>query len=149
MNINSKNLLRHAVEAFWETFPLFWHRVRAHIRQAAAEQFEITVEQFHILRHIRGGQCTVSDLAEAKNISRPATSQAVDMLVNKGLIVRAPDARDRRQIQLSLTDSGDALLDAIFEDTRQWMMQTLSPLSDEELQDLGQAMESLKKIQTV
>lgn len=136
--------LRQTVETFWETFPPFWHGIRAHIRQVAAEQFEISVEQFHILRHIRRGESSVSELAEAKNISRPAISQAVDTLVNKGLITRARDSHDRRYIHLSLTEAGDALLDAIFEDTRQWMMQTLSPLSEEDLQALIQGMNSLR-----
>lgn len=138
--------LRQAVDAFWETFPPFWHRVRAHIRQIATEQYDISVEQFHVLRHIRRGDNSISDLAESKNISRPAMSQAVNALVNKGLIIRSPDAKDRRHIRLALTDSGNALLDAIFEDTRQWMMESLSSLSDSELQTLTQAMESLKKI---
>lgn len=138
--------LRQAVDAFWETFPPFWHRVRAHIRQIATEQYDISVEQFHVLRHIRRGDSSISDLAESKNISRPAMSQAVNALVNKGLIIRSPDTKDRRHIRLALTDSGNALLDAIFEDTRQWMMESLSSLSDSELQTLTQAMESLKKI---
>jgi len=146
-NDPSKENLRQAVETFWETFPPFWHRVRAHIREIAAEQFDISVEQFHILRQIRRGLCSVSELAEAKNISRPATSQAVDLLVNKGLIVRTPDEEDRRHVQLGLTPDGNALLDAIFDNTRQWMMQTLAPLNDEELQTLIQAMNSLEKIQ--
>ena len=137
--------LQQAVDAFWENLPPFWQRIRAHIRQVAAEQFDLSVEQFHILRHIRRGQASVSELAEAKNISRPAISQAVDVLVNKGFIQRMPDARDRRHVQLTLTDSGNALLDAIFADTYQWMMQLLSPMSAEELHNLVRAMDSLKK----
>ena len=105
------------------------------------------MEQFHILRHIRGGCGSVSELAEAKNISRPAISHGVDMLVNKGLVTRTPDPRDRRHVQLALTDSGNALLDAIFKNTRQWMIQALSPLGDEELQALTRAMNSLRKVQ--
>ena len=146
-NRPSKKNLSQAVETFWETFPPFWHRVRNHIRQVAVEQFDISVEQFHILRNIRRGKCSVSELADAKNISRPAISQGVDALVNKGFISRATDANDRRHVQLALTDSGNALLDAISVDTRQWMMQSLSPLSDEELQALTQAMDSLRKTQ--
>jgi DNA-binding MarR family transcriptional regulator len=145
----SKEKLHQAVETFWETFPPFWHRIRAQIRQVAAEQFDLSVEQFHILRHIRRGQGSVSELAEARNISRPAISQAVDILVHKGLITRTPDARDRRHVRLALTASGNALLDAIFDQVRQWMVQTLSPLSDEELDTLVRAMDSLRKTQLV
>ena len=145
---SAKDTLHQTVDFFWETFPPFWHRIRAYIRQVAMEQFAISVEQFHILRHIRRGVGSVSELAKAKKISRPAISQGVDVLVNKGLIARTPDPHDRRHIQLSLTDSGNALLDAIFEDTCQWMMQVLSILSEGELQTLSHAMESLRKIQT-
>jgi len=144
----SHETLRIAVETFWETFPPFWHRIRAHIRQVATEKLDISVEQFHILRHIRQGRCSVSELAEAKNISRPAISQAVDALVHKGFIARTVDTRDRRHVQLALTESGNALLDAVFGETRQWMMQILSPLSEKELGDMTRAMDSLKKTKT-
>ena len=119
MSDPSKEALRQAVETFWETFPPFWHRVRAHIRQVAAERFEISVEQFHILRNIRHGQGSVSELAEAKNISRAAISQGVDGLVNKGFITRTTEVRDRRHVRLDLTPAGDAVLDVVFEDTHQ------------------------------
>ena len=146
MSNPSKETLRQAVETFWETFPPFWHRVRAHIRQAAAERFEISVEQFHILRNIRHGQGSVSELAEAKNISRAAISQGVDGLVNKGYITRTTEARDRRHVRLDLTPAGDTVLDMVFEDTHQWMMQTLSPLSEAEVETLIRAMEALRKV---
>ena len=142
----SSEKLRQAVDVFWETFPPFWRMIHAHIREVAVEQFSITVEQFHILRHIRRGRDSVSALAEAKDISRPAISQAVDLLVTKGLIVRSIDPQDRRHVKLDLTADGNALMDAIFGDTRQWMMEKFAPLSADEIQALTCSMESLKKI---
>jgi DNA-binding MarR family transcriptional regulator len=141
-----RELLSQTVATFWETIPSFWHRVRAHIRLVAMEQYGISVEQFHILRHIRRGQGSVSELAQAKNISRPAISQAVDVLVKKGFISRVPDEHDRRHVNLALTDSGNALLDAIFADTSAWMMEMLSPMRAEELMNLKQAMDSLNNL---
>jgi DNA-binding MarR family transcriptional regulator len=145
MTAPSKDMLRQAVDTFWESYPPFWHKVRAHTQEVAAERFGITFEQFQILRHVRKGRGSVSELAVAKNISRPAISQAVDLLVHKGLIVRSPDAQDRRHVQLDLTAKGDTLLDAIFEDTRHWMMGILSALDEHELKSLIGSMESLKK----
>ena len=148
-NETTQKALRQSVETFWDTFVPFWQRIRAHIRQVAAEPFDISVEQFHILRYIRHGKHSVSELAEARNLSRPAVSQAVETLVQKGLVTRATDVQDRRHIQLALTEAGNTLLDAIFEDTRQWMMQILSPLSEKELHILTQAMDSLRKAHQV
>lgn len=144
---SSNEYLLQFVETFWETFPPFWHRIRAHIRHVAVERFGITVEQFHILRHIRQGHGSVSDLANIKQTSRSAISQVVNLLVTRGLITQTRYICDRRYIRLALTHRGNALLDEIFEDTRQWMMQQLSSLDDEELQRLATAMDSLRKIQ--
>lgn len=137
---------RRAVDAFWENIPPFWQRIRAHIRQAAAEQFGVSVEQFQLLRHIRRGQDTVSQLAEARNLSRPAISQAVEALVQQGLVSRSIDPRDRRHARLALTQAGDALLQAVLEDTSQWMMQALAPLSDPQLQTLEQGLNALAQV---
>ncbi len=142
----SSDELEQAVDGFWETFPPLWRMIQTHIRQVAVEQFNITVEQFHILRHIRRGRDSVSALAKVKDISRPAISQSVDLLVTKGLIVRTIDPQDRRHVKLDLTADGNALMDAIFGDTRQWMMKTFALLSANEIQALTRSMESLKKI---
>jgi DNA-binding MarR family transcriptional regulator len=142
----SSEKLRQAVDVFWDTFPPFWRMIHAHIRQVAVEQFRITVEQFHILRHIRRGRDSVSRLAETKGISRPAISQSVDLLVTKGLIVRTIDPQDRRHIKLDLTAGGNSLMDSIFNETRQWMMKTFAPLSVDEIEVFTSSMESLRKI---
>jgi DNA-binding MarR family transcriptional regulator len=138
--------LRQVVEAFWESYPPFWRTIRSHIRNVAVDQFAISVEQFHILRHVRKGHGSVSELAQIQQISRPAISQAVDILVNKGLITRTQSSQDRRCVRLDLTSAGNDLLDAIFNHTRQWMMQVLAALDESELQNLLRSMDALKKI---
>jgi DNA-binding MarR family transcriptional regulator len=143
---NSTENLRQMVDAFWETWPPLWRMIQAHIRTVAVEQFNISVEQFHILRHIRKGRNSVSALAEARDISRPAISQSVDLLVTRGLIARTTDVQDRRHIKLDLTADGNALMDAIFGNTRLWMMELFAPMSVDEIQALTSSMDSLKKI---
>ena len=135
-----------ALDSFWETVPPLWGQIRAHIRLTATERFRISVEQFQVLRLIRTGHGSVSELAAAKKISRPAISQAVDALVAKGLLTRTQDAEDRRHVQLALTDSGNSLLDAIFDDTRAWMRARLGSFSQAELETVVLAMRSLKKM---
>jgi DNA-binding MarR family transcriptional regulator len=144
--VRSSELLKRAVDVFWETYPPFWRMIQAHIRQVAVEQFSISVDQFHILRHIRRGHNSVSELAEARDISRPAVSQSVDLLVSRGLIFRTTDIRDRRHIKLDLTPDGNTLLDEIFGNTRQWMIEKFTQLSDDEIQVFTFSMDSVKKI---
>jgi DNA-binding MarR family transcriptional regulator len=141
----SEKLLPVAIEAFWRTIPPVWNRINGNIRSIAVEHYDISVEQFHILRHIRKGVTSVSELAQVKQISRSAISQAVDLLVERGLICRLQNARDRRNIPLELTGSGDQLLDTISKKNRAWMKGQMGSLSAEELNTLTCAMEILAK----
>lgn len=94
--VNQEELLAQVFDQFWETVPAVWNTIRGNLRAIASEQFEISVEQFHVLRLIRKGLTSVSEIAEARLISRPAASQTVDGLVEKGLITRRQAAGDRR-----------------------------------------------------
>jgi DNA-binding MarR family transcriptional regulator len=143
--VSTKEELRQqAIDRFWETIPPVWNQVRNNLRCIAAEKFEISVEQFHILRHIRKGITSVSDLAAVKKISRPAISQGVDALVEKGFISRRQQAEDRRFVHLQLTPAGDELLNQIFEVNRVWMMEKMESSEPDELSRLIDAFEILK-----
>ncbi len=142
----STKLLEQAIDRFWETVPPLWNTVRSQIRATATTNFDITEEQFHILRHVRRGMGSVSDLATAKHISRPAISQGVDVLVKKGLLTRVHSTQDRRYVEVALTDAGNNLLDTVFQETRKWMRKRMCDLTTDELDVMIQAMEVMKKI---
>jgi DNA-binding MarR family transcriptional regulator len=143
----SKSLtLEETLDTFWETVPPLWGYIRARIRSVATENFDISVEQFHILRYIRRGYTSVSELAEARNISRPAISQGLDALVTKGLVTRRQSKEDRRCVELELSQEGNTLLDQVFQNTRAWMKSILESFSREELELARHGMEVLKKM---
>lgn len=135
-----------AIDRFWETVPPLWNFVRSHIRTTATANFDITVEQFHVLRYIRRGTGSMSELATAKNISRPAISQAVEVLVKKGLLTRVQSTHDRRYVDLALTDAGNNLLDTVFKETRAWMKGRMNKLNVDELETIAKAMEVMKRM---
>lgn len=141
----AEQLVPVAIEAFWGTIPPVWNRIKGNVRSIAVDHYDISVEQFHILRHIRKGLASVSELAEVKQISRSAISQAVDLLVERGLICRLQNAQDRRNIPLELTDSGNKLLDTIWEKNRAWMRSQMTSLSIQDLNTLTSALEILSK----
>ena len=144
MNINSPPE-QQVIDKFWEFFPPVWHAVRAYIHHEADENSDITVGQFHILRRIRHGTNSVSKLADDKHTSRPAISRAVDVLVNKGLVTRTQNPADRRNVQLSLTEEGQSLMEAIFNNTRQWMAEKLTVLNEDEFKAILVAGDALKR----
>jgi DNA-binding MarR family transcriptional regulator len=137
-------LLQRAIERFWDTIPQVWVRVRNNARANAAQDFNIPLVQFHILRHIHKGIHSVAELAECQQISRPAISQAVDQLVERGLVTRREDPVDRRYVHLELTGEGSSLISAVFGKNRQWMAEKMANLSPEELETIIRATDILK-----
>jgi len=140
------HIREQAIDRFWDTVPPLWGRIRAHIRAMATANFDVTVEQFHVLRYVRRRPGSMSELAAAKNISRPAISQAVEVLVQKGLLARLERPEDRRYIELTLTQAGNELLDTVFNETRAWMREGMRILNEDELQSIVKAMPALKKV---
>ena len=140
----SNKLLKSTIEKFWEVVPSTWVNVRAKVRTNATHDHDLTLIQFHILRHIRNGFCTVAELADRQHVSRPAISQAVEQLFKKNLVLRTPDPNDRRYVQLSLTEKGEDLLDTVFGKTKSWMEAQIASLSPQELDTLNQAFTILK-----
>ena len=55
----------------------------------------------------------VSDIAAHLGLSRPATSQMIDKLADKRLVLRTEGAADRRQRYIVLSAGGRALVDRI------------------------------------
>ncbi len=140
-----ESALLQTVDSLLETLPPVWERIRTNLRMAAAKKFGITLEQFRVLRHIRQGYQSVGDLAEKKQISRSAVSQAVDELVAKGLVTRRQESDDRRCVLLELTRHASAVLEANFQENRLWMKGQMASLTSEELKSIQQVMEILKK----
>jgi DNA-binding MarR family transcriptional regulator len=133
-----------SIERFWEVVPPLWGRIKGNARTFAVETGLITLEQFHILRHVRKGVCSVSELAGMLQISRPAVSQAIDLLVEKGLVSRRQSAADRRYVDLELTPAGSKLLESIFGKNRQWMAEKMAGLTEEDNDTIVRALDLLK-----
>ena len=141
----SEPSLDSAVDTVLETLPPVWDRIRSNLRLGATSKFGISLEQFHTLRHIRKGFCHTSALAEKRQISRPAISQAVAVLVARGLVTREPEKGDRRLVRLELTPYANEVLDENYRQNRQWTKERMAALTREETECLRRAMEILKK----
>jgi DNA-binding MarR family transcriptional regulator len=140
-----EELLQKAGEKVIDTLPGVWDRIRSNLRAAAISNFGITLEQFHILRHIRMGYASVAELAEKKGISRSAVSQAVEALVGKGLVTRQINPEDRRTARLTLTPYASEVMDANSLKNHIWVKEKMAALPADELRQILAAMEVLRK----
>lgn len=79
--------------------------------------------------HNNPGKDTAADIAEFRMLSKGNVSQAVESLIQKGLLQRIPDLHDRRRIHLVLLASSDpitAKIDCMMEEYRQYLFQGFS-----------------------
>lgn len=68
-----------------------------------------------------GGGCAISDIAGHLGVTNAAASQMVDRFVQQGLVERSEHPGDRRVKLVSLSPSGQALIEQGIEARRSWM----------------------------
>lgn len=115
--------------------------------EARAEQllksYELTPQQYNILRILRGQQGQAISLLEVKSrmLDRnPDVSRIVDRMVRKGLVDRQICPTDRRQADLTITAHGLELLSRIDPHISSGY-DTLRELKDSDLERLSQLLD--------
>jgi DNA-binding MarR family transcriptional regulator len=80
------------------------------------DKYDITNQQFNILRILRGhypNPATINILKERMLDKMCDASRIVDRLVQKGLVTRAINKKDRRAVDIQITKKGLDILDNI------------------------------------
>jgi DNA-binding MarR family transcriptional regulator len=88
----------------------------------------------------------VSEIARRLVIPKSQMTHLIDQLVDLDIVARHPDAKDRRVINISLTDHGKFVLKECKGVMKQTMRNKLSHLTPAELAELSIALEKLKDI---
>ncbi len=93
----------------------------------------LSFSQINILmRMMHEDSIGVSDIGEKMGITNAAASQAVDRLVQMGLVERTEDPQDRRAKRLKLTPDGLALIKKGIEARSQWIENITQSLTAEQ-----------------
>jgi DNA-binding MarR family transcriptional regulator len=112
------------------------------------EPFDITQQQFNILRILRGAGQPLSTLQIRQRMldKMSDTSRIVDRLVKKGLVKKSVCREDRRLVDVLLTDKGKKLLqtmDGLNDD----MESIFKYLSEEEARRLNILLDKIRTIE--
>jgi DNA-binding MarR family transcriptional regulator len=89
---------------------------------------------FSIAHHKEG--ISVKGLAEGASVTPGAITQFVDTLVEKGLVERANDPKDRRIVRLKLTDGARSQFEQFKTEHLASMCRVFDVLSDDEIRQL-------------
>ena len=107
---------------------------------------DITHQQYNILRILRGshpGPLSTLQIRERMLDKMSDTSRIVDRLVIKGLVKKSTCSKDKRLVDVLITDKGQKLLKKI--DTEVDHVTTImANLSDKEAADLSDVLDKLR-----
>ena len=120
---SSSSVARNGVEALVEAVDAA-HSVLRAISEHTLEELGggLTTTQLRLLAQLqRLGGSRLVDLAEAMAIAPSTATRLCDTLAERQLIVRHRRGRDRRELQIRLTDTGTRLLDVVrTRNVREW-----------------------------
>ena len=106
----------------------------------------LTPERLSVLSVLAfAGSCSVSQLAEAEQVSVPAISRILSALEEKKLVRRRRSAADRRVVQVQATANGLRLMDRARRRRLERVVESLRPLNNLELSLLQQACDLLER----
>ena len=106
----------------------------------------VAPHQFSVLVRLDEGPRTPKELAAIEKVSAPSMSRTVNALVDLGLVARADDPTDGRQVILSLTPAGLATIKETRRKRHQWFATRLDTLTDDERALLVQATALLERV---
>jgi DNA-binding MarR family transcriptional regulator len=114
------------------------------------EPFDITQQQFNILRILRGAGQPLSTLQIRQRMldKMSDTSRIVDRLVKKGLVKKTTCREDRRLVDILLTDKGKKLLQTM-DGLNEEMESIFKYLSEEEARQLNTLLDKIRTIDQI
>jgi len=112
------------------------------------EPFDITQQQFNILRILRGAGQPLSTLQIRQRMldKMSDTSRIVDRLVKKGMVKKSISREDRRLVDVLMTDKGKKLLQSM-DVMNEEMESIFKYLSDEEAKLLNVLLDKIRMIE--
>jgi DNA-binding MarR family transcriptional regulator len=89
---------------------------------------------------------TMTELANSLMMPKPQLTHVVDPLVKVGVLERRPDEKDRRVINLALTEKGRVLLKEGKSKIKEHTRSRLATLTPDELSEMSSSLETLRSI---
>ena len=112
--------------------------------QGVEKRFDLTGPQLWALWELgRSGPCALKDLALKMKLDSSTVVGVVDRLVLKGLVVRNPDAVDRRRISLAPTAKGAEILAAAPHPAQGHLLVGLEQMDLKRVEDLNESLNTL------
>jgi DNA-binding MarR family transcriptional regulator len=129
--------------------PLIFREIRRKLIKTALADIhvDITPLHFEILRLLeKEGRLHVAEIGEKLHVAKAQMTHLIDKLADLNMIERKTDIADRRSVNITLTGQGRAFLEEHKDRLVHTAMETMSRLTDEELEDLANTLNKLRDL---
>jgi MarR family transcriptional regulator for hemolysin len=128
-----------------DVVPLAMRTIRKQLREHGAPL--LSVPQFRTLLFISGNRgASLSEVADHIGLTLPSMSALVDGLVARNFVIRRTRRDDRRRVDLTLTERGEATLDSARNGTQDYLKERFSRFSETERSTIVRGMKILRQV---
>ncbi len=127
--------------------------VNSYLFRSLSEYFDylknegISMQQAYALTFVHyNGPSKISEICDHMLVSAPAASQMADRLEKAGLVQRVPKPGDRRVRNVVLTEQGERFVRQSIEARQNWVNEIPIELSDDQLDQISDALQLLVSI---
>ncbi|WP_203338538.1 MarR family winged helix-turn-helix transcriptional regulator [Nocardioides limicola] len=122
-------------------------RLNRRIRHQQDPGLDVTFTGLAVLAHLsREGDTLIGELAAVEHVRPPSMTRTVAALEAAGFVVRGPHPTDGRQVVVSITDAGQAVIEAERRRRDAWLAQRLAGLTDDEREVLRRAIPIIERL---
>jgi len=129
--------------------PLIFREIRKKLIKTAFANIDVDITPLHfeIMALLKeAGTLHVAEIGERLQIARAQMTHLIDKLVDLDIVERKMDIADRRTINITLTGQGKVFLEEYKDRLTSAIIETMSRLTDEELEDLSNTLRKLRDI---
>jgi DNA-binding MarR family transcriptional regulator len=126
--------------------PLIFRGARRKLIKTAFADINVDIKPLHfeVLRLLdKEGKLHITEIGEKLHIAKAQMTHLIDKLADLNMIERRTDITDRRTINITLTGSGRTFLEEHQNRLVSTAVDTMSRLTDEELEDLENTLKRL------
>jgi DNA-binding MarR family transcriptional regulator len=142
-------ILERLTEDLLSIPPIIFRVVRNKLIRTAITDIgaEITPHQFEIIRLLmEEGSLHVAEIGQRLQIAKAQMTRLIDRLVESKIVERKPGMTDRRITNIALTGQGIALLEEHRDCVTKAARETMSYLTEKELENLCDSLRKLRDI---
>ncbi|WP_373370767.1 MarR family winged helix-turn-helix transcriptional regulator [Lederbergia panacisoli] len=124
--------------------------ISAIIKQKGRElltDFSITPPQFVALQWLfEEGDMTIGDLSNKMYLACSTTTDLIDRMEKKELVMRVRDPKDRRVVRIHLLDKGEKIIDEVIKKRQVYLQDVLNDFTADEVLTLKDNLSRLHKV---